>query len=52
MRDEAEHYRQRAAHCRELAEAARDELVIQRLMELAADFEEEADRLDAAAEQL
>lgn len=52
MRTEAEHYRQRAAHCRELAEAARDYLVIQPLMELAADFEEEADRLDAAAEQL
>ncbi|HEU4956332.1 MAG TPA: hypothetical protein VFT40_01755 [Sphingomicrobium sp.] len=51
MGDEAEHYRQRATHCRELAEAARDDLVIQRLMELAADFEEEADRLDAAAEQ-
>jgi hypothetical protein len=51
MRDEAEHYRQRAAHCRELAEAARDDLVILRLMELAADFEEEADRLDSA-EQL
>ena len=46
MRDGAEHYRQRAAHCRELAESARDDLVIQRLMELAADFEEEADRLD------
>lgn len=42
----AEHYRQRAAHCRELAESARDDLVIQRLMDLAADFEEEADRLD------
>ena len=51
MHDEAERYRQRAAHCRELAEAARDDLVIKRLMELAGDFEEEADRLDAAAEQ-
>ena len=51
MREDAEHYRQRAAHCRELAETARDDLVIQRLMELAADFEEEADRLEAA-EQL
>ena len=30
----------------ELAESARDDLVIQRLMDLAADFEEEADRLD------
>ena len=46
MRDGADHYRQRAAHCRELAESARDDLVIQRLMELAADLEEEADRLD------
>jgi hypothetical protein len=46
MSDDAEHYRQRAAHCRELADAARDDLVIQRLMELASDFEEEADRWD------
>ena len=46
MRDEAEHYRQRATHCRELAERARDDLAIKRLLELAADFEEEADRLE------
>lgn len=50
MRDNAEHYRQRAAHRRELAEAARDDLVIQQLMELAADFEKEADRLDGENE--
>ena len=45
MRDEPEYYRQRAAHCRELAESARDPLAVARLMELATDFEE-AERLE------
>ena len=48
MRDEAEYYRQRAVHCRELAKSARDPLAVERLMELAADFEVEANRLDPA----
>ena len=45
MEESAEHYRQRAAHCRELAKTATDDVVLQRLIELAEDFEEEARRL-------
>lgn len=40
------HYRERAAHCRQLAEAAGDEVATRRLIALAEDLEEEAGRLD------
>ena len=46
MGETAEHYRQRAAHCRELAASATDQLVMKRLLELADDFEEEAREID------
>lgn len=46
MGESAEQYRQKAAHCRELAETARDDLVIQRLIELAEDLEAEAREID------
>ena len=46
MEETAEHYRQRAAHCRELAKTATDVVVIQRLIDLAEDFDAEARRLE------
>jgi hypothetical protein len=47
MGESADDYRQRAAHCRKLAETATDDVIIERLIELAEDFEEEARKLDA-----
>ena len=46
MGKSSEQYRQRAAHCRELAKTARDALVIQRLTELAEDLEAESREID------
>lgn len=44
--EEARTYRERAAHCRELALAEHDPAVAMTLWELADDLEDEADRLD------
>ena len=45
---EAAYYRQRAEHCRGLAETARDEATLQRLLDMAKDLEDEARRLEEA----
>ena len=42
MRHDAAYLRGLAAHCRELAKAARDQQTIQYLVQMAEDFEEEA----------
>ena len=42
------YYRQRAEHCRGLAETARDEATLHRLLAMANDLEDEARRLEEA----
>jgi len=44
--EEARAYRERAAHCRELALAEHDPTIAMTLLELADDLEDEADRLE------
>jgi hypothetical protein len=50
MLDEAKRFRQRALDCRELAKGARDPLDQERLVDIAAELDEEADRIDAEDE--
>jgi hypothetical protein len=47
MGDEASEFRLRAAHCRELAKSARDELTRRELNAIADELEIEADKIDA-----
>jgi hypothetical protein len=47
MAEDAERFRSRARHCRELAETARDEAARGQLVELAHDLEDEADKIEA-----
>lgn len=49
MGEEALHFRVRAAHCRELAKSARDELSRRELYDIADELDAEADRIDAEA---
>ena len=45
----AAQYRERAKHCRDLAESTRDDVTMKALLQMARDFEEEAVALEAAA---
>jgi len=47
MGDEADHFRQRARTCRDLATAARDDQSRQELLTMAGELDDEADRIDA-----
>lgn len=47
MPSDAAYFRERAAHCRKLAEATRDQPTLKMLLELAEDFDAEAANLDA-----
>ena len=51
MSTESEKLQMRAKHCRELAALALDPAVEDTLLQLAADFEEEAHRLGEAPEE-
>lgn len=51
MPSDPAYFREHATHCRKLAEGARDQPTIRMLLELADDFDAEAARLDAEAEQ-
>ena len=46
MPSDAAHFREHAAHCRELAEGTRDRPTLKLLLEMAEDFDAEAARLD------
>ena len=46
MPSDAAYFREHAAHCRELAQSARDQPTINMLLELAEDFDAEASKLD------
>jgi hypothetical protein len=47
MSDDSDRFRERATLCRHLAQAARDDVSRQTLIDMAADLEAEADVLDA-----
>lgn len=51
MGEEALRFRLRAAHCRELAKSARDELTRRELEDIADELDAEADRIDAEGER-
>lgn len=51
MGDEATEFRLRAAHCRELAKTARDEVSCRELNNIADELDAEADRIDAENNQ-
>jgi len=51
MGEEATQFRLRAAHCRELAKSARDEVSSQELNNIADELDAEADRIEAESSE-